>query len=256
MEDYSELNFTGERLVTKIFEYWTLEHLHRYAVSIDFIKDKVVLDLACGEGYGSNILAHHCESIIGIDISEETIENAKKKYKHDNLRFILGSAIKVPLENKSVDVVVCFETIEHHDKHDEMMKEIRRVLRKDGLLIISSPDKKNYSDIPQYNNPFHVKELYTDEFLTLIKANFEHTYMLYQKSVFGSVISTSDPASKGLKEYTGNYSEVCRFDVIQNPMYNICFASQNLLPEIQLNANSYFYSGVIMENYKRDKEEL
>ena len=71
-----------------------------------------------------------------------------------------------------VDFVVSFETIEHHDQHLQMMMEIRRVLRPDGVLIISSPDKHEYSDVPGFKNEFHVKELYLSEFVDLLSSHF------------------------------------------------------------------------------------
>ncbi|HBT93775.1 MAG TPA: hypothetical protein DEB23_05900 [Chitinophagaceae bacterium] len=256
MEEKLEMNFTGERLVTKVFEYWTLEHLHRYAISTDFVKNKVVLDLASGEGYGSNLLSKYAHSVVGIDISEEAIKNSVIKYQRSNLKFLLGSAYKIPLESESIDVVVSFETIEHHDQHEEMMSEVKRVLKNDGILIISSPDKKNYSDIPKYTNPYHVKELYTEEFHNLIEQYFQNTYMLYQKSIFGSIISSREINSNGLKEFIGNYSALDSFSQIQNPVYNICIASQSSLQDFQLNTNSIFFNNEIISNYINANNEL
>jgi len=62
------------------------------------------------------------------------------------------------------DLVVSFETIEHHDEHEQMLAEVKRVLKPDGMAIISSPDKAIYTDKPEYHNSFHVKELYREEF--------------------------------------------------------------------------------------------
>ena len=76
--------------------------------------------------------------------------------------------LKIPLDDDSVDLVISFETIEHHDKHHEMMAEIRRVLAPEGILMLSSPDKKYYSDIPKFQNSYHIKELYFEEFKDLV----------------------------------------------------------------------------------------
>src|SRR5205085_7058452 len=97
---------------------------------------------------------------IGVDIDEVSVNHAAKKYAASNLEFKTGAVEKIPVESTSIDVVVSFETIEHHDKHEEMMQEIKRILKEDGLLIISTPDKKYYADIPAHQNPFHIKELY------------------------------------------------------------------------------------------------
>ena len=88
------------------------------------------------------------------------------------------------MPGSSVDLVVSFETIEHHDRHLEMVKEIRRILRPDGVLIISSPDKHEYSDVPGFKNEYHVKELYLSEFTDLLASHFTHV------GVFGQRISS------------------------------------------------------------------
>jgi 2-polyprenyl-3-methyl-5-hydroxy-6-metoxy-1,4-benzoquinol methylase len=67
------------------------------------------------------------------------------------------------LNNDSIDLLVIFDTIEHRDEHQAMMTEIKRVLRPEGILIISSPDKMEYSILPNYHNPFHVRELFKAE---------------------------------------------------------------------------------------------
>ncbi len=133
--------WTGERLETFVLNETTVEHLHRYGIVMPFIEDKTVLDIACGEGYGSKLLSSKALKVIGVDIDLETIEKASKKYGSSNLTFIQGSADKIPVKDGSIDTVVSFETIEHHDKHNEMMNEIKRVLKPGGILIISSPEK-------------------------------------------------------------------------------------------------------------------
>ena len=138
--------WTGERLETFVFNDNTVEHLHRYAITIDYIKGKTVLDIASGEGYGTNLLSKYAEKVFGVDIDETSIELAKKKYSSKNLEFKIGRADLIPLEDSSMDVVVSFETLEHHDKHQEMMLEIKRVLKPGGILIMSTPDKKYYTD--------------------------------------------------------------------------------------------------------------
>jgi 2-polyprenyl-3-methyl-5-hydroxy-6-metoxy-1,4-benzoquinol methylase len=92
-----------------------------------------------------------------VDISSKTIESAQQTYSRVNLRFIQGNCAELPCESASFDVVVSFETIEHHDQHDDMMREIRRVLRPDGVLIISSPNRPVYDLTSSEPNPFHVK---------------------------------------------------------------------------------------------------
>lgn len=172
--------WTGERLETFIKSRDAIEHLHRYSLALEYIKGKVVVDIASGEGYGSNLMSKVANHVYGVDIDNAAIENAKNKYIKNNLEFLNGSADNIPIASNSVDVVVSFETIEHHDKHDEMMLEIKRILKEDGLLIMSSPDKKFYSDTRNYKNEFHVKELYKDEFNNLIAKYFNNHQLLNQ----------------------------------------------------------------------------
>jgi ubiquinone/menaquinone biosynthesis C-methylase UbiE len=139
------LDFTGERFVPEARGNIELEHLHRYLQACEIAAGKVVLDIASGEGYGSAMLANRAGRVFGVDNSLEAVEHARNRYKKENLEFMAGHCAAIPLPDKSVDLVVSFETIEHHDKHHQMMREIKRVLRPAGALLISSPDKRWYS---------------------------------------------------------------------------------------------------------------
>jgi len=115
-----ESNSTGERLLTGYFDRFTVEHLHRYALTRRLDHGKDVLDIASGEGYGSNLLASVANTVIGVDIDPMVVRHAKNKYSKNNLDFLTGSCSSIPLEPDSVDLVVSFETLEHHDQHEEM----------------------------------------------------------------------------------------------------------------------------------------
>lgn len=199
--------WTGERLETFISNESTTAHLHRYAMAIQLVNGKNVLDIACGEGYGTRLLANICDRITGVDIDEETVEKAKNKYIANNIEFLVGSADNIPAATGSIDVVVSFETLEHHDKHHEMMQEIVRVLKPDGILIISSPDKKNYSDAINYKNPFHVKELYAEEFRELVGQYFQYNSFYGQALFKGSLIMAED-ASLKFKNFGGGFEKI------------------------------------------------
>lgn len=223
--------WTGERLVSAIQDETATEHLHRYGLSLAFCRGKDVLDIACGEGYGSSFIADVAHRVTGVDIDADVISFAQSKYKKANLRFMTGSAFQIPLPDSCVDVVVSFETIEHHDKHDEMLTEIKRVLRPGGLAIISTPDKKHYSDERNFVNHFHVKELTRTEFGELLDRHFKNTQMLSQRICYGSLIL---PEQGGRHEFgllSGDYASLHPFPL--NPLYHISISSDEVLPEIQ-----------------------
>lgn len=227
----NELSWTGERLVTSVTDvHGVVEHLHRYALALELAKNKVVLDIASGEGYGSNLLSRVASQVTGVDISEESVAHANNKYKGKNLSFKVGSTSKIPLPDHSIDLVVTFETLEHHDEHDEMMYEIRRVLKEDGVLIISSPEKTIYKDRDP-NNPYHIKELDLEEFSTLLKANFNDVKIYNQRFVFGSLIHEIE-SPEAFAMYDGDYSSISnklKYDRVYNrPFFNLAIASQDL----------------------------
>ncbi|MDQ5768376.1 glycoside hydrolase family 99-like domain-containing protein [Thiothrix subterranea] len=194
------MDFTGERFMPEVHGNIELEHLHRYLLASKVVAGKTVLDIASGEGYGSAMMAQTALDIIGVDISHEAVIHAQTKYQRDNLEYRQGSCSAIPLDDASVDVVVSFETIEHHDEHDAMMHEIKRVLRPNGVLIISNPDKLEFTDKPATLNPHHIKELYRDEFTALLDEHFKHRCVYGQRVVYGSAILCEDGLSP-----TGSY---------------------------------------------------
>lgn len=186
------MEFTGERFVPQLTETQIkIEHLQRYLSITELVRGKVVLDAACGEGYGSSILSDTADKVFGIDLSEETIRHANSTYKKENLSFQIASIEKLPLPISSVDVVVSFETIEHVDEtlQNSFLSEIKRVLKPGGLLIISTPNKHIYSDLRNYQNPFHIKEFYKDEFIKFLNNFFGTVKIFHQKNEVASVIT-------------------------------------------------------------------
>ena len=188
MAEVPELEFTGERFTPECVREIAYEHWHRYAWACRLVAGRQVVDAACGEGYGSAMLSRHAVSVTGVDIDPSAVEHASSRYRADNLQFRCADCTSLPLDDDSADVVVSFETLEHLAAHDELLTEFRRVLRPDGFLLISSPDRKTYSDETGYNNPFHVRELYRGELETLLGRHFPASRLYGQKLMFVSSI--------------------------------------------------------------------
>lgn len=239
--------WTGERLETFVSNESMIEHLHRYALAKDFVGDLVVLDIASGEGYGSYLLSKEAKKVFGVDIDDTTIEKAKKKYTSPNLTFLQGSTSSIPLKNNSIDVVISFETIEHHDEHELMIKEIKRVLKPKGILIISTPDKAQYSDIPKYQNPFHVKELYEQEFKDLIIKNFNYQVFMKQQPIYGSVIINEKSNNDKWTSFKGNYQNI-NASMFESGMYIIAIASDASLHNLSLSNSFWTDKNLIFTN--------
>jgi ubiquinone/menaquinone biosynthesis C-methylase UbiE len=237
------LPWTGERLVPTASGQTAVEHLHRYAVARDIASGKTVLDIASGEGYGAHLLAEVAELVIGVDITADAVRHAQTKYGRNNLAFIVGECASIPLDTATVDLVVSFETLEHHDRHEAMIMEIKRILRTDGTLIISSPDKREYSEIPNYKNPFHVLELDLSQFEALLQSHFRNVHIYGQRVSSGSYVAPIPTQSEALvspfKTYTGNFSGIHSECGIHRPIYFIAVASNGQLPTI----NSGLFEG-------------
>ena len=196
------------QLSSSLMEY---ERLHHYRFAKEFVKDKKVLVLGGGKGYGSFILSEDAESVTCIDKNEHNIRYASSNYIKENLEFIKGSITDVPIkEEKIFDVIVCFEALEQIEEHDELMKEVKRLLKDDGIFIVSSSNKYISSDQADYQKPLPLKELSFDEFKSLLKKNFKNTLIYGQKvypssnifPLFKSSVTTRDYAiEKGDKAF-------------------------------------------------------
>ncbi len=187
----TELEFTGERFVPGIDGEIVYEHVHRYAFARALVDGKRVLDAACGEGYGSALLAQHAATVTGVDIDAATIVHARERYRDiGNLSFVAGSVAALPLPDASVDAIVSFETIEHLPAADQprMLAEFARVLAPGGFLVLSAPNRVEYSERRGFANPFHLHEHDRAEVEGLVAKAFAVQQMFRQRVWLGSTI--------------------------------------------------------------------
>lgn len=190
-----DLDFNGERFAPAIGSDLYLKRMHRYHLAKDVVRGKDVLDMASGEGGGTALLAGTCRSVVGVDASSQAVLNARANYKAGNISFELGSWEDIPLPSASVDVVVSFETLEHVKNRERFMQEIKRVLRADGILIISTPDEK--ADATTGEVKFlSVKKLSRQQFSELLGKYFGHLSIHGQKIGFGSIVAPESYATR------------------------------------------------------------
>ena len=231
------MKFTGERFVPTEQGRIRLEHYHRYAVVQDLVRGKKVLDVACGEGYGSTFMADVAGSVVGVDISHEAVQYASTTYKKSNLTFRQGSATNLDFIDASFDVVVSFETIEHLLEQDQMLAEIRRVLRPDGLLVISSPNRPIYSEESGELNEFHVKELDFNEFDELLKKQFRTIQYFGQRILMGSVIQPLEGGQGSFRAWHDDGNDLKpNAGRLEDPVYfmAICGGRNHALPSVDM----------------------
>ena len=187
--------FTGERLTASVHGQVEIEHYHRYLFSRGFCRERDVLDVASGEGYGAAQLAQVARHVVGIEYAGTTARNAAANFPRPNLFFVQGDARSLPLSEASFDVVTSFETIEHFDRQEDFVAEVRRVLRPEGCFIVSTPDREIYSPPDAPPNPFHVHEFDRQEFLDLLHRHFRYVSLVRQRPLLASSLVPEEPAS-------------------------------------------------------------
>lgn len=175
-----QLKNTGERIIpeyyfdTKETYLLYLRHLFAYEFSKTKIsKESYVLEVGCGEGYGTNLLSQHVSKIIGLDVCKDTIEHASEKYKSNNLIFEKYDGTNIPYPDETFDVVISFQVIEHIQDDLNYISETYRVLKKGGLFICTTINKSS----EKLSTPFHVREYYPCELENILKTKFSDVFL-------------------------------------------------------------------------------
>lgn len=188
------IEWTGERCVPWAPDIQVVyEHMHRYLWAAQLVGGRRVLDLASGEGFGAAILAQSAQSVTGIDIDQRTVDHSSLNYASNTIDFAVADAQDLSaFEDGSFGVVVAFEMIEHVEDQARVLSEVARILESDGLLLISTPERRAYSAGEAGENPFHVRELDLREFKTMLGEHFDHVSLWGQRTITGSALSAVD----------------------------------------------------------------
>ncbi|MBI4463311.1 MAG: methyltransferase domain-containing protein [Acidobacteria bacterium] len=187
------MKFTGEQVVPgEVDPDLFNEHRARYLFAQQFSPGKKVLDAACGTGYGSALLGEKATVVFGVDISPEAIRYARQHYPEPKLHFGRCDCLALPFPSGWFDLVVAFEIIEHLEKPEAFLTELRRVLHPSGLLLLSTPNRLYYTEERGEVNPFHCCEFSFPELQQLLSSLFPHCAILFENHVPGLLISEGD----------------------------------------------------------------
>jgi SAM-dependent methyltransferase len=159
------------------------QHMARYLWADATAGAGLIVDIACGTGYGSALLAGPGRRVLGFDVSAEAVAYAQHHHGSAGVSFTVGDATRFPLAAASADVVVSFETIEHLNDPAAFLAEVERVLRPGGMLLLSTPDQSVYSrgqPPGSSKNPFHPSEMTRAELLALLAPRFRLREVLGQ----------------------------------------------------------------------------
>jgi SAM-dependent methyltransferase len=167
------LALTGERTLPDVPEenYWYRRHLAVYEWIAERTWGRRVVDLACGEGYGSAVLARTAASVVGVDANPEAFEHARLKYTTDRVTF---ERDLIETWTGDVDCVVFLQTIEHVQDPDAVLAHVRGLIGPSGVAFVSTPNLLTLAgpDAEKSGNPWHIKEYRAEEFRELCQRHF------------------------------------------------------------------------------------
>jgi SAM-dependent methyltransferase len=173
------LPLTGERTLPDVPEenYWFRRHLAVYEWIAARVAGERVVDMACGEGYGSDVLAADAASVVGVDANPEAHEHARLRYVRPNLRY---ERDLVESFAEPCDAVVFLQTIEHVQDPDAILEHFKSMVAPGGAVYVSTPNLLTLAPpgAEKSDNPWHVKEYRADEFRQLCEAHFERVELL------------------------------------------------------------------------------
>lgn len=211
------------------------EHYRRYQFATRFVRGKKVLDAACGTGYGSELFAYKAKEVVGVDYDLETIKQCQQDYQRSNLGFIHGDVTRLNFPEDNFDVIVSFETLEHVKDFRKCLFEFKRVLKPEGILLLSVPNQK----FDNFNNPHHINKFSQQRLREELTRYFKEVKILGQRYAVKKkvpIIKSAPLVNRPLARYLYSF-----FD-------NVFFS---FFPKIYEKLRRYLYLRkiVITENY-------
>jgi len=172
-EGVPPLALTGERTLPDVpaENYWFRRHLAVYEWIAARVHDMSVIDMACGEGYGSDVLARSAASVVGVDANPEAHEHARLRYRRANLRF---ARELVESFSQAAEAVVFLQTIEHLKDPGGALERFRSLVGESGVVFVSTPNVLTLAPrgASRSDNPWHVHEYRAEEFAELCRTRF------------------------------------------------------------------------------------
>lgn len=189
---------TGERFEPTFMHGRIIEaeHLARYAWAAQFARGRRALDAACGMAYGTNMLMDAgATAVVGVDLDPDVLAEVRPSAR-EGITFEAADLRKLPFADDEFDLITCFEAIEHVPDPEIVLDELRRVLRPEGLVALSTPNRDVYTP----GNPFHLRELTPNELEEELRQRFAHVVLRRQHTWVASGIFDDETFRAGENE--------------------------------------------------------
>ena len=213
-----------ERIEVQSENLFFQEHQARYEFAKAFVQPGVMLDIACGNGYGCDLLQPICDAdVIGVDLDLPTLSNARQTYSQKKINFLSGSGTEIPFADRSFYTITSMETLEHIANDHKFLRELARVMQPNGVCIITTPNKL-YSLSHHITNPFHMRE-YDEASLYNLLSQYFGSVSIYHQGFAKGYHNEVRLYAQTIQERKRNLNSLTRFAI-----ENIYRPVKNLLP--------------------------
>jgi SAM-dependent methyltransferase len=189
-KNFEYKSWTDDSVFPSVDAPFFLDHVSRYYHACGFLDgNDSVLDVACGKGYGSAVLARNAGSVLGVDLNEDSLELARKSFPAKNLAFRSQDVLKLEELGRRFKLITAFEIIEHLDPSDtdRFLTGLKNCLEPGGLLLLSTPNHEVVLKAGVEVPPFHINNLSSTELSMLLRRHFPVVQMYGQYRARGTV---------------------------------------------------------------------